>query len=194
MFNIKVYRSLDLNRHLLTDTTTATPATNSRISTRLRSLQERLKKLEEQTETHSPPAQTAASRTAASYTATAIESSYVRFRMYSTMKQSKYMRSEQNAIWAYRVIVSQDRPVVSIGWLEQHWDSIPNETAPLWREFATLIFGGCKVPRGAFRETLLNRLLDLWPFSFSRVRRGWDVLPRKVGGFWQGFGRQARVR
>ena len=109
--------------------------TNSRISIRLRSLQERLKKLEEQTETPSPPAQTAASRIAASYTATAIEPSFGRFRMYSTMKRSKYMRSEQNAIWAYRVIVSQDRPVVSIGWLELHWDTIPNETAPPWKVF-----------------------------------------------------------
>ena len=74
----------DSIRPLLTDTTPATPATIARLSIRLRSLQERLKKLEEQTETPSPPAQTAASRTAASYTATAIEPSFGRFRMYST--------------------------------------------------------------------------------------------------------------
>ena len=52
----------DSIRPLLTDTTPATPATIARLSIRLRSLQERMKKLEEQTETPSPPAQTAASR------------------------------------------------------------------------------------------------------------------------------------
>ena len=131
------YDLADLNRDLLTDKSAATVATNSRISIRLRSLQDRLKKLKEPTETPSPPAQTAASRTAASNTATAIVPTYGRLRMHGSMKQSKYMRSEQNAMWAWRVIVSQDRPVVSIGWLEQHWDSIPNETAPLWIEFAS---------------------------------------------------------
>ena len=140
------YDFTDFNRRLLTDTSPATAATNSRIRRRVQNFQEKLNDIKKK-ETPPPPppppppqvtlparAQLPPAPTAANNIATAIEHSWGPFRMFANITEGRYRRAELNARWAYRVHTENPGGIKDLKWLRQNWHSISGD-APNWSDF-----------------------------------------------------------